>query len=203
MIATLLIVGFLAPLPQDSEQSTLSRAQELAPGQLRAEVLTEALDSVGESELQGCLEIAYDEFLNQVRAFRLDLALPLAEGMFRRSEAPWSAISLALASTRAGRFERSREVLVEQLRRTPDGPLRPDLLERLGLVALGSGETQEARKHLGAAFARGSANAGVVLGRMALAEGDRDEARVVFRSLLGEEPSQSWAHRGWGLSMLP
>jgi len=199
VIASILLAGLLLLVPQDAWQ----RARGLAPGAARAEALLVALGEVGPGELAACLQVSYEEFLNETRAYRLDLALPLAEAMHRRALAPWSAISLALASSRAGRPERAREVLLEQLGRATDRVTEYDLLERLGLVALGAGDRQEARKFLGAAFARGSANAGVVLARLALAEGRRETSRAVFRSLLGEEPSQSWAHRGWGLSMLP
>ncbi len=200
MIPSILLAGLLAAA---TAQDSWDRARELAPGKARAEALLGALDEVGEEELPACLEVAWEEFRNETRAYRLDLALPLAEAMHRRAEAPWSAVSLALASTRAGRSERAREVLLAQLRTTAGGPTEYELLERVGLAALGAGNEQEARKFLGAAFARGSANAGVVLGRLALAEARREQSKALFRSLLDEEPSQSWAHRGWGLSMLP
>jgi tetratricopeptide (TPR) repeat protein len=200
VIASFLLVGLI---PFVAPQDAWTRARELAPGQVRAELLVEALGEVGGEEKDPCLRLAYEEFMNQTGAFRLDLALPLAEAMHSTAGASWSAMCLALSSTRAGHSERAREVLAKQLERTPDGPPRYELLERLGLAHLGAGREQEARKFLGAAFARGSANAGVVLGRIDLDGGRPERARAIFRSLLDEEPSISWARRGWGLSMLP
>jgi len=199
----ILLMFSLGLLGQQGGEDAWTRAQKLAPGEVRAGVLLTALEEVGEEDLPACLQMAYAEFLNQTNAYRMDLSLPLAEAMHRRAQAGWSAMSLGLSYTRAGDSTRAREVLGAQLARTPEGPLQFDLLERLGLAALGAGDLRAARIHLGSALARGSNNAGVVLGKLALDAGRRDEARSLFRPLLGQDPSQSWAHRGWGLSMIP
>ena len=205
MIASgwILAAIFLGLVQDGGVQDAWTRAQELAPGEVRVGVLLTALEEVDEVELPACLQIAYAEFLNETQAFRLDLSTPLAEAMHRRAQAGWSAICLGLTYTRSDDSARALEVLGAQLARTPDGPAQFDLLERLGLAALGAGDERGARNHLGSALARGSNNAGVVLGKLALDGGRREEARNLFRPLLDEEPSQSWAHRGWGLSMLP
>ena len=78
-----------------------------------------------------------------------------------------------------------------------------DLYDRRALGRIGAGRTDLARRDLGAALARGSSDAGVVLGRIALTEGRLEDARAIFRELLAEEPPQAWALRGWGLTMLP
>ena len=199
----ILLALFLGLAKQGGDEDAWTRAQDLAPGEVRAGVLLTALEAVGEGELEACLQMAYAEFLNETLAYRLDLSLPLAEAMHRRAQAGWSAMCLGLSHTRSGNSARAREVLGAQLARTPEGVLQSDLLERLGLAALGAGDERAARIHLGSALARGSNNAGVVLGKLALDRGRLDEARNLFRPLLEEEPSQSWAHRGWGLSMLP
>lgn len=205
----LAVVLLFAPLAasQDvgstSPRSPLAEARELAPGEARAKVLVLALEQTAEAGLEECLALSYEEFLNQTRAFRMDLALPLAEGMHARAQADWSAMSLGLASTRAGRNARAASVLREQLAVTEEGPAQASLMERLGLAYLGAGKEALARRELGAALARGSSNAGVVLAMLSLRRGRPEAARALFRSILDEEPAQSWAHRGWGLSMLP
>lgn len=170
---------------------------------VRLDQRLEQLRSAPQGELPAVLQAAFAEFLESVRTYELEVARHLAEGMHARAGAPWSAMSLALVSTRAGDSPRAEEVLRHQLSLTPDGPDRHALLERLGLARLGAGKQASGLGPLGSAYARGSPNAGVVLGRIALREGRRGEARAVFRTLLEQEPPQSWALRGWGLSMLP
>ena len=184
-------------------RSALAQARELAPGEVRAKALVRALGETSAAGLDECLALAFEEFLNQTRAFRMDLALPLAEGMHARAQADWSAMSLGLACTRAGLNARAADVLREQLTLSEEGPDQAALMERLGLAYLGARQEAPARRELGAALARGSSNAGVVLGMLALRQGRPVAARALFRSILDEEPAQSWAHRGWGLSMLP
>ncbi len=184
-------------------RSALVQARELAPGEARARALVRALEETSAFGLDECLALAFEEFLNQARAYRMDLALPLAEGMHARARADWSAMSLGLACTRAGLNARAEEVLREQLALSEDGPDQAALMERLGLAYLGAGQEARARRELGAALARGSSNAGVVLGMLSLRQGRPEAARALFRSILDEEPAQSWAHRGWGLSMVP
>jgi hypothetical protein len=203
-----LLAGLLAPgatqdAPLPAEPSALSRARQLAPGRARARALMVALESVAADALPACLELSFEEFLNQTRAFQFELALPLAEAMHRRARAPWSASSLALAATRSGSPAEAQAVLREQLDLDLDREDRTNLLERIGLASLAAGEQDRARRELGAAFTRGSANAGVVLGRMDLQEGHLRRSRAIFRSLLDRDQGQSWARRGWGLSMLP
>lgn len=187
---------------QSPHQDT-DRVLSLEPGEERAQALIELLPRAPAERLRGCLVAAFEDFMAQSRAFRLDLSRPLAEAMHGRAEATWSAMTLALISTRAGDSSRAQGVLREQLRRTPEGVEHYELLERLGLARLGAGDSTGALAPLGAAFARGSANAGVMLGRLELRAGRSGRARSIFRSLLDEEPPQSWALRGWGLSMVP
>lgn len=185
-------------------QSAWERAQGLAPGADRAQALVRALGELEEpSQLARAYELGFEEFMNQVRAYHMEEALPLAEALHASATAGWSASCLALASTRTGAFGRAREVLQTQLARTAPGELRASLQERLGLASLGAGRERQARRELGSAFAWGSSNAGVVLGKLALEAGRLPEARAVFRGVLEGEPSQSWARRGWALSMLP
>lgn len=205
MIGTLVLTLALGAPSQDPAPRTIGNIDEvlaLEPGPERSHALTELLPLVGAERLQPLLVAAFEEFMHHNRAYRLELSRPLAEAMHSRAEATWSAMSLALVSTRDGDSTRAREVLRQQLARTPEGVETYELRERLGLAILGAGEERLARAPLGSAFARGSSNAGVVLGRLALSHGRLERARALFRSLLDEEPPQSWALRGWGLSML-
>lgn len=169
----------------------------------RVDELTEALAECSDADLSAVLQESFGVFMEETRAYRLAAARRLAEGMHARSRAGWSAMSLALISTRAGDSTRAREVLEAQIQITPEGPDQYELLERLGLAIQGAGDERSALGPLGSAFARGSSNAGVVLGRIALREGRVEQARAIFRTLLTQDPPQSWALRGWGLSMLP
>ncbi|MFT7668321.1 MAG: tetratricopeptide (TPR) repeat protein [Planctomycetota bacterium] len=169
----------------------------------RVSAYCQALANVNAAELGQLLQPAFNEFMTQNQAFQLEPAQALAEAMHSRARATWSAMSLALVSTRAGASDRAEEVLREQLAGTLEGPDKIALLERLGLALQGAGFERRALGPLGSSFARGSRDAGVVLGRIALRQGRLDHARAIFRSLLDEEPSPSWALRGWGLSMLP
>jgi hypothetical protein len=193
----------LSDLAQVGDPQPQASLLTLEPGVARARELAKHLAQLEGDELQAHLVVAFEEFMLQSRAFRLDLACPLAEAMHASAGATWSAMSLALVSTRAGDSARARTVLGEQLDRTPEGVEQYELLERLGLAILGAGDERQALAPLGSALARGSANAGVVLGRLALEEGRLAQARTLFRCLLREQPPQSWALRGWGLSMIP
>ena len=201
MIGTLVLTLGLFGLPQDGPTAA-EEVLALEPGPERSRALVQLLGSVEPEGLQPVLVAAFDEFMHHNRAYRLELSIPLAEAMHGRAGATWSAMSLALVSTRYGDSARARVVLRQQLDRTPEGVEAYELRERLGLAILGAGEERLARAPLGSAFARGSANAGVVLGRLALSHGRQERARALFRSLLDEDPPQSWALRGWGLSML-
>lgn len=191
------LVGVLMLMPLAMGEST-TRAQEDPIETLRVE-----LAECRAQELSTVLQEAFAVFMERTRAFDLESSRILAEAMHSRALAGWSAMSLALISTRSGDSLRARDVLEEQIARTPEGPAQYELLERLGLAIQGAGYEARAMGPLGSAFARGSANAGVVLGRIALREGQLGQARAIFRTLLTQDTPQSWAHRGWGLSMLP
>ncbi len=189
-----------AGLPQDP---SVLRALQFESTDERTAFLVETLQGTSAEDLAGVLQVVFEEFIDSTRRYEIEQARALAEAMFARAPAGWSAMSLALICTRAGESSRALEVLRTQVAGTPEGPAQYELLERLGLAIQGSGHEAAALGPLGSAFARGSANAGVVLGRIALREGQLEQARSIFRTLLTQEPPQSWAMRGWGLSMLP
>ena len=188
---------------QDSVAAGWRRIPEIESLDARLAAYGTALETVEDAELSGLLQLAFGEFMVQTREYHLEAARQLAEDMHARARAGWSAMSLALVCTRSGDSSRAEEILRLEIARTPEGPSQFELLERLGLAIQGGGDEAAALGPLGSAFARGSGNAGVVLGRIALREGRTLEARAIFRTLLTEDPPQSWALRGWGLSMLP
>ncbi|MCB9916537.1 MAG: hypothetical protein H6828_15535 [Planctomycetes bacterium] len=202
-LAALALVVCLAQDVTTPAAPAWKRARELAPGTARAETLIDALATAPEAELLATYKLGVEELGNQTRAFHMDVALPLAEALHARAGAPWSAACLGIAARKAGAPARAHAVLAEAAAGVPDGPERYALLEELGLVSLGAGDEPLARRELGASLARGSSNAGVVLGLLALRDGRRDEARALFRAQLERPEGRSWAWRGWGLSMLP
>lgn len=141
----------------------------------------------------------------------------------------WAASNLGLVQTRAGLHEAAEEVVgreIELLRaelgkltlaigsaeessedlRAWRKALRRDLVglyDRRALARLGAGRVEAARTDLGAALAGGSRDAALVLGRLALREGQKSRARRLLGSLLHEDQGEPWARRGWGLTMLP
>ncbi len=141
----------------------------------------------------------------------------------------WAASTLGLVQTRAARHADAEETVSEEITRVrgdlarltagagwPDlspeerggwrEALRLDLVglhDRRALARIGAGRTSEALSDLGAALAGGSRDAALVLGRLALREGNPARARRLLGSLLDEAGGEAWARRGWGLTMLP
>lgn len=177
-------------------------ARALEPGPAGERALFAALREVGAQDEQACLVLAFERFQALMDAFRLERALPLAEAMFARRPAGWSAVNLARALTRAGRHVEARAVLTAQIERDSDPASLVALHDERALAALGAGDERAGERDLGYAWARGSPNAGVVLGQRALTAGLRERARAIFRTLLDAEPPEAWALRGWGLSMV-
>lgn len=173
------------------------------PVALPEDELVRRIESATQEQLGPMLREGFDQMMVEVRAYNDVRARRLAEALHARAAATWSAMSLALVSTRMGDSERATRVLREAIPLAPTAADEYGLLERLGLVLQASGDEEAARGPFGSAYARGSANAGVVLGRIALRDGQMGQARAIFRTLLHEDPPQSWALRGWGLSMLP
>lgn len=192
-----------SPITQEPSADDWRAIPGMETADERVAAFVDSLARVDDGELSGVLQLAFEEFLSLTRSYRLELARTLAEAMHARAAAGWSAMSLALIATRSGDSARAQQVLELEIARTPEGPRQYELLERLGLALQGAGNEPAALGPLGSAFARGSSNAGVVLGRIALREGRLGQARAIFRTLLIQDPPQSWALRGWGLSMLP
>lgn len=179
----------------------------LCPAQDQDGELVVALHAAPQAELGALLERGHRRLVELAARGDAQAALPLAEALFARAPAPWSADSLSLTLSRLGRHERARSVLEALLSELPPGPEREGLLQRRALAALGAGRIDLARQDLGSGLAAGGADAALVLGMMALREGRPDPARALFRAVLVRtaegDPRQAWARRGWGLTMLP
>jgi len=165
--------------------------------------LIQAVDQATDEGLGATLRPAFDRFIERVDDFRLEQAEALIAVMHRRSQASWSAQSLATLLGRADRFDDAFAALDDQLTRTPYGPERKELIKARALLTLGAGDVTRSKRELGAALIEGSSDAGVVLGFLAISEGQLDRARTLSRALLKLDPAPAWARRSWGLSMLP
>lgn len=185
-------------------------ARAVEAGELRGRLFERALrGGAGTAAYERIVGPAFQAFVEDVEALRLEPAERLAVALHDTARATWSAVSLALWSTRVGEHERADRVLSEALARTTDAQGRLDLLQRRAIAALGAGRLDEARDHLGHALALGGTDATQILARLALAEGDRRRAARLFGSLLvpraDEDPLvvTPWALRGWGMALLP
>ncbi|MFT5051470.1 MAG: tetratricopeptide (TPR) repeat protein [Chlamydiales bacterium] len=188
-------------IPQDTTGSAANVGQ-----------LVERLGSVSEQELGPLLGEAYDAFRTEAGALRLPQAEALAVAMHERAQAAWSALTLALLSTRMGEYDRAEQVLRDQYERTEPGPQRVELLERRAIAAAGAGRRERSLDLLGRALIMGGRDAQQMLGREALARADYARAEQLFGALLppitvGKQPYDAgevpaWALRGWGLALL-
>ncbi len=188
-------------------------ARVLEPGVVRASAFGLALAEAQNdpTELQRRLTAAYDAFGADVLELRLESAEQLALAMHDAADATWSALTLALLSTRLGRFDRAEALLALEYGRARGSVERLDVLGRWAIAALGAGRAERARDRLGVALALGSGDAHQILGLLALSRGAMNRARRLFGALLvrdalaGREPLEStpWALRGWGLALLP
>ncbi len=198
----LLLASTAGPTRAQGDEE-LAAIRALPTAEERASAVRARLAVAAEEELSALYQIGFEEFLAAAGDHRADRAVPLAEALHARARAPWSAMSLALICRRAGNSAREIEVLREALEGELDPLTERDLRVALGHALLTDGATGPGLSALGSAFCRGSENAGVVLGRMALREGRPRQARAIFRTLLRNDPPPSWALRGWGLSLLP
>ena len=199
-----------AELPADLDpQSAGWAAPVMEAGLARAETYALALEDPSQEAYARVVGPAFQAFVADVDAMRVEAAEVLGVALHERAQATWSAGSLALWSTRMGKDERSRRVLDERLASPDLGPdERRELLERRAISALGAGDIVQARRDLGATMAMGATNPVQILARLALAEGERRRSSRLFGSLLvpraDEDPlaTSPWALRGWGLSLL-
>ena len=188
------------------------------PESQESETLDGLLAGLGQSDLspeqeQQILVEAWQAFLGEEQAFRLDRAEQLALAMHARAKATWSALSLALLSTRMGEHERAIQVLTEQLQQSPASADRLVLLQRRAIAEAGAGNVQANLDLLGQALVLGGTDAQQMLGRYYLGQAQYTRAGALFSALLpplsrGRAPYEAdgqvpaWALRGWGVALL-
>lgn len=193
----------LLALLAGAQAPDLDAVRALPQGPERARAVAEAVRTAPQAELGEALQLGFDDFLAAAGRYDGEVALELAEALHARADAPWSAMSLSLIHTRCGDPNRGVDVLRKALVTAPDPATERDLVAALGLALSVAGRREPGLAAFGSAFCRGSDNAGVVLGRLALREGRLERARAIFRTLLRSTPPPAWALRGWGLSLLP
>lgn len=180
--------GLLAPGPLRG-RATAMAVQGLLDGPAGAGILTgERLNRAWEAWTEAALDLRHPE------------ALAIGRPVHRDAQAPWSALSLGLNLTRAGRYREAESVMAAQLERTP---LVADLWNQRGITAMGSGRDRASRGFLAHALLLGSYDAASILARMDLRDGFLERARAGFRGILRSDPDNAWSRRGWGLSLLP
>ena len=166
-----------------------------------------AEEGLSEEELLARQERAFELFQEAMDRYQAVEARALAEAMHRRAQATWSVFCVEGALRRAGDYDGAREALSRHLERSLAPDERTAVLLRRAIVGAGAGWTRQERADLGRGLARGASDAYQMLGRLALAQGRRDEARRLFGALLERNPGDPsaappWALRGFGLALL-
>jgi tetratricopeptide (TPR) repeat protein len=190
-------------LPELSPQAAWAYATALESSRSLNSALVETLKDCPEELVGPVLERGYKEFMAASDLADSAAAVLLGEALHKRAVAVWSAQNLAIAYTRHGAYPEAASCLIGALGARLSDPDQRLLYSRLCLVRWGEGGLLAARGALGASLCQGISDSGVVLGLSSLERGQFDRAKILFRSVLGRDPSQPWALKGWGLSMAP
>lgn len=190
-------------LPQLAPGGAWAFALSLEAGPALDEAIIEALAECPDEALPPLAARGYAEFMAHTEGFRGSAAVPLALALHLRSRAVWSGQNLAIAQTRAGQYDRARQVLAQLLEGACSEADRRNMENRLALVWWGESGLVGARLALGGGLVRGRRDSYTVLGLGALERAQPGRARALFRSALHRDPAGPWARRGWGLSMVP
>jgi tetratricopeptide (TPR) repeat protein len=193
----------LRPSPFTSREQWLL-ADLLPPGAERVQAVLVALEAPAVLSRWQFL-LAWNTAVDEARNLRLaESSLPIQHELHRRYQAEWSALDLALTYKSLGDRVAVERILAEAIRSEEAAGRRPrDLWEFRGIAALGFGDEQRARDYWGRAVMLGSAGAELSLARMDNGRGQTELARRSFRSLVHARPTQDWAWRGWGTTLLP
>jgi len=197
-----------AQLPGLSLGGAWAFSMALVPGESLDDALKLALleglqvPLSAEAEAQ-LLQRGYERFMTHSEGADALRSSTLAYALHELAQAPWSAMNLAISSTRAGAYETGAEALKALLRTELRSADRVTLSSRLSLVYLGEGGLLGARRHLGAGLTKASGDSRIVLGLWSLERGRLARSRALFRAALAADSKQAWAGRGWGLSMVP
>lgn len=206
-------LGLTEPFrPRPSGPESWAFAEALGDGPARAAQVLFGLDQSpphGDPLTYGRrLNLAWSVGVQEAREGRHEQgALPIQRRLHDLYPGAWSAMDLALTLGLLGRREEGDRVLAgeierERLEAGREGAEDPELWNRRGLLALGVGHERLARNYLGRAVRMGSTNAAVVLARLDLVRGRREEALRGFRALSWERGGGAWTQRGYGLSLL-
>ncbi len=190
-------------LPPDEHWRLTSRESWMAldalpTGSVRSEVARRCLEVTTGAWSPAQISSAYRAGVEAAEDLRLEEAISIQQPLHDRVAEEWSAFNLALSLRRTGLYQRADRVLDEQIAKGASA----DLYSQRGLNSLGSGNVKKARTHLGAALARGSMDAAVMLARLDLADGEFHSARAGFRAVLAENSTNAWARRGWGVAQV-
>jgi len=213
-VGALILAALLLPGAPDQDEFAPGRAWELAQqdgdrGQ-RARAVVAALDEVANdaTALHERQARAFEVFQVEHDDYEGARAVAISEAMHRCAGASWSAFCLEGALRRTGDYVRADAVLREHLTRELAPAERLDVVLRRAIVYAGAGDRGAERAALGRGLVGGGADAYQMLGRLALAAGERAAARDLFRALVDRhagDPAGAppWALRGWGLALLP
>jgi len=185
-------------------------AQVLEPGPARTAAFLIAIEEVDDAGLGPRLNTIYETMVEDADAWRMADAEALAIALHERNHATWSAISLALLSTRMGQHARADRVLGRQIESSEVRAERVALISQRAISALGAGREEASRNHLGRAIQLGSKDAVQILALLEFGAGRHERARRLFGTLLLPEPEGAaeplevvpWALRGYGLALL-
>ncbi|MCP3915800.1 MAG: hypothetical protein GY711_09610 [bacterium] len=186
-------------------------ARAVVPGAVRARAFADVLagaEGLADDARLVRRRAAFAAFLEDEAAFRPEPATVIARAMNAEAQATWSAYCVEGIARRSGRYDEADAVLAARLGAVSDPRESLDVLQRRAISAAGAGLDERALDYLGSALARGGTDATQILARGALASGQRDRARRLFRTLLGPGPTGTapaapWALRGWGMAQLP
>ena len=183
--------------PLSSRESWLA-VDALPAGSTRRLTAVSAMRVTPEEWKPDRISSVYRVGVEAAEDLRLEDAIAVQQPLHDRIGEEWSAFNLALSLRRLGLYQRADRVLEEQIEKSPSA----DLYSQRGLNSLGAGNEKRSRAYLGAALARGSADAAVILARLDLASHRMESARSGFRAVLAEDPGNAWALRGWGISLI-
>lgn len=177
-------------------------ASALDAGDLeRAYDLGRALLDGGEGPLDGpAQQGAFRLGQALIGAGDLTRAAQVQVGTAARVPADWAAINASLTLARLGRTEEADAVLARRLAQVPTAG---ELWNQRGVLWLGAGELRRGRRHLARAVRYGSGNATLSLARLALFQGDLEDARAAFRPGMDRPEPHAWGLRGWAATLLP
>jgi len=190
-------------LPALSPRGSWAFSLALEPGDVLNLALVSSLQNCPDGLVEPVLARGFREFMAATDSARAEVAVNLGEALHERAGAVWSAQNLAIAYTRQGSYSEGSECLLAALEVAMSDADRRMLESRLCLIYWGEGGHLAARACLGASLCQGNSDSGIVLGLSSLERGRFDRAKTLFRSVLGHDPSQAWARKGWGLSMVP